>query len=120
MRALSRSMSITLSAAVILGSAALGDNGMTIIINNNTTKNLLVTVYDLNANPPQKVASSATLNGFASISVMVSADDSGQGHVSWTATTVDRDMRMCGNHDNPGVNDGDTVRVFADSSCTGG
>ena len=90
---------------------------MSITIDNNTTKNLLVTVYDLNINPARQVVSSATINGFASISVMIAADDSGRGHVSWTATTVDKDMRPCGHHDKPHLNDGDTVHVYANSQC---
>jgi hypothetical protein len=118
MRVFNRSMVRVVHVLLILGSAsAFGGDGMRITINNNTTKNLLVTVYDLNSNPAQQVVSSATINGFASISVMVGADASGQGHLSWTATTVDKDMRMCGHHDKPHLNDGDTVHVYANSPC---
>jgi hypothetical protein len=99
-------------------SAALAGDGLTITINNNTTGNLLVTVYDRNAQPPQRVLSGEVINGFASIKISIAADDSGHGHLSWTATTVDRDMRRCGHHDKPKLNDGDTVHVYANSECS--
>jgi hypothetical protein len=96
---------------------AFGDGGMTITINNNTTRNLLVTVYDRNTHPAQKIVSNQTINGFASISVTVATDESGLGHLSWTAVTADPDMRMCGRHDKPGLNDRDTVHVYANTEC---
>jgi len=99
------------------GTAALAGDGLTITLNNNTTGNLLVTVYDMNAQPPQKVISGAVINGFASIRISIAADDSGHGHLSWRATTVDRDMRRCGHHDKPKLNDGDTVHVYANGEC---
>ena len=74
-------------------------------------------MYDLNAQPAQKVLSGEVINGFASIKISIAADDSGRGHLSWTATTVDRDMRRCGHHDKPKLNDGDTVHVYANSEC---
>lgn len=96
--------------------AALAD-GLDITLNNNTTGNLLVTVYDMNAQPPQKVLSGAVINGFASIRISIAADAAGHGHLSWRATSVDRDMRRCGHHDKPKLNDGDTVHVYANSEC---
>ena len=102
------------------GSAAVsGGDGLTITINNDSTNNLLVTVYDRNANPPLKVLAGKIIYGSASISVAISPDDSGKGHVSWTATTVDHDMRRCGHNDKPNLNDGDIVRVHADGDCAG-
>ncbi len=78
---------------------------------------MLVTVYDLNTDPAQKILASQVINGFATVSVSVTADDSGHGHLSWSATTVDRDMRQCGHRDKPDLNDGDTVHVSADDDC---
>lgn len=118
MRTFNRSM-VRAVWLLVLGSASSFGDGMSITINNNTTKNLIVTVYDLNTHPAQQIVSNATINGFASISVMVGADASGHGHLSWTATTVDKDMRMCGHHDKADLNDGDTVHVYANSECAG-
>ncbi len=98
---------------------AFGDDGLTIILNNNTTTNIRVTVYDRAARPAQKILSNQTINGFASMTVMVSADDSGLGHISWTATTVDEDMRQCAHRDKPHLSDHATVQVYANRECSG-
>ena len=102
---------------IVMSASAFGGDGLSITINNNTTENLLVTVYDLNASPAVRVLSDQTINGFASLSVTIVADDSGQGHLSWTARTGGQDMRRCGRLDNPNLNDGDTVNVYTDSDC---
>ena len=115
-------MRIGIRAALFLSTLlataqALADN-LTITINNDTTSNLLVTVYDMNAQPALKVLSSIPINGNASITVSISPDASDQGHLAWTATTVDRDMRSCGHGEKSSLNDGDSVRVQADSDCS--
>jgi hypothetical protein len=102
---------------ILLSASAFAGDGLSITINNNTTDNLLVTVYDLNASPVARVLSDQTINGFASFTVTITADDSGAGHLSWTATTAGRDMRRCGRRDKPNLNDGDTVNVYTDSDC---
>jgi hypothetical protein len=107
-------------ACLLLGLStvpALGDQGLTITISNDTSDAIYVTAYDRNANPPQMVLSSRPIYGSASITVTISADASGQGHLSWTATTIDRDMHMCGRNDKSNLNDGDTVNVHADTDC---
>jgi hypothetical protein len=99
------------------GASAFGGDAVTITINNNTTDVLLVTVNDLNTDPVRRVLSSRTINSFSSITITIAADDSGQGHLSWTATSGDRNMRTCGHRDKPGLDTGDTVHVFANSEC---
>ncbi len=108
-----------LSSWLICSSASGGDDVLTITINNNTSDNLLVTVYDQNMSPAQRVLSTTAIYGNASISVSISPDGSGRGHLSWTAMTIDHDMRQCGHNDKAGLNDGDTVNVRADSDCGG-
>jgi hypothetical protein len=118
MRANTRPIASLLQVLLILGSAsAFGGEGMTITINNNTTSDLLVTIYDMSTNPAQRLLSSESINGFASITVTIAADASGQGHLSWSATTLGPDMRRCGHRDKPGLSDGDTVHVFANDEC---
>jgi len=97
--------------------ASLGGDGLMITINNDGTDNLFVTVYDRSSSPPQKVLSHTALYGNASISVSISADRSGHGHLSWSAITTDHDMRRCGHKEKSGLNDGDTVNVHADHEC---
>ena len=91
---------------------------MTITINNNTTSDLLVTAYDLSAGSVQKVLSNEEINSFASIAVPINQDESGHGHLSWSAISVGRDSRMCGKSDATGLSDSDTVHVSADAACS--
>jgi hypothetical protein len=120
MRAHNRFPARLAGLVLFLGSAAaLGGEGITVTISNDTTDNIYVTAYDQNANPPQLVLSSRPIYGSASITVTITPDSSGQGHLSWTARTIDRDMHMCGHNDKPNLNDGDTVNVHADGDCGG-
>jgi hypothetical protein len=112
--------SIVTAATLLLavaGVSAVGGSGMTITVNNNTTSDLLVTAYDLNAGTAQKVLSNEKINSFASIVVPINPDESGYGHLSWSATSVSRDSPMCGKGDGSGLSDSDTVRVYADAAC---
>ena len=104
---------------LICASASGGDDVLAITISNNTSNNLLVTVYDQNTTPSQRVLSTTEIYGNASIPVSISPDGSGKGHLSWTAMTADQDMRQCGHGDQSGLNDGDTVNVQTDSDCGG-
>jgi hypothetical protein len=103
-------------SASLLSFSAFGGDGMSITLDNDTTSTLLVTVYDLNADH-QKVLESKEINSFASINISISTDQSGHGHVAWTATNTDRDSRRCGHRDKRGLNDGDIIHVRADSPC---
>jgi hypothetical protein len=98
--------------------ADLGGDGLLIIVNNDSSDNLLVTVYDQSTTPPQRVVSRTPIYGNTSISVSITRDSGGHGHLSWTAMTIDHDMRKCGHSDKTNLNDGDTVNVYADDDCT--
>jgi hypothetical protein len=98
-------------------SPATAGGSVTVHILNDTVDNLIVSLYDRNAGRRLPVLSGQIIYGNASISISVTVNASGQGHLSWTAATVDADMRRCGRHDNPGLNDGDTVRVHAGARC---
>jgi hypothetical protein len=118
MRTFNHSMSILVPAFLLLltGGSAIGGDGVNVTISNNTTSELRVTVYDLNTQPARSVVSNYTINGFGSIIVAIAPDDSGQGHLSWTAT-ADGTTRECGHHDKPHLNDTDVVHVYANSEC---
>jgi len=107
-----------LAMLLCAGGTALAQNGVSVRVLNDTPDNLIVTLYDRNAQPPQPVVSGELINGNASISVSITADASGRGHLSWTATTAGRDMRRCGHREKRGVNDSDTIRVSANHRCT--
>ena len=101
---------------LLSGGSALGGDGVNVTISNNTTSELRVTVYDLNTQPARSVVSNYTINGFGSIMVALAPDDSGQGHLSWSAT-AGGPTRECGHHDKPHLNDTDVVEVYANSEC---
>lgn len=107
-----------LAILVCAGGIARAQEGVSVRVLNDTPDNLMVTLYDRNTRPPQPVVSSELINGNASISVSITADASGRGHLSWTAVTAGRDMRRCGHQEKRGVNDGDTIRVHANHRCT--
>jgi hypothetical protein len=117
MRALNRLL-LAVIAVSATGTPALGDGTLTIHVANDSTDSLLVSLYDRNLKRGQKVLAGELINGNASISISISADASGQGHVYWTAMTVDSDMRQCGHGDRRAVNGGSTVHVNADSRCS--
>jgi hypothetical protein len=109
-----------LLACIVLAcvhTSVLGQGTVTIHVLNDTTDNLEVTLYDRNLRRHQMVLSGQVIYGNASIATTISADSSGQGHVSWKAITTDRDMRKCGHHEKAGLNNGDTVHVWANDRC---
>lgn len=110
-------MMLLWSVIGLASTSAVGGEGVMVIISNDTTDNIYVTAYDENVNPAQVVLSRQPIYGSASFPVTITADAAGRGHLSWTATTVDRDMRKCGRKDRPNLNDGDTVHVHADADC---
>ena len=110
---------VLIVVTVVLVSAQGVGSGLTVTLSNGTTNDVFVTAYDLNAMTRQKILSGEVINGNASISVSLSPDASGRGHLAWTAITVDRDMGGCGHGDNAQLHDGDTVNVNADSTCPG-
>jgi len=110
---------VLIVATAILASGQAFGEGLTVTLNNGTTNSLLVTVYDLNVNPPRMILSSLEINGNASITISLAADMWGHGHLQWAATTVDRTMRQCGHGDSWELDDGDSVSVNADSDCPG-
>ena len=75
-----------------------GDGGLTVTISNDSHHAIsLVTVYDLNTDPAQKILASQLINGFATVAVSVSADASGHGssvmvgRSRWIATCASAD-----------------------------
>jgi hypothetical protein len=77
-----------------------------------------VTLDGRNLSPHQTILYGRVIYSNASIVTSISADASGQGHVYWTAMTTDREMRHCGHHGEQGINDGDTIHVYAGGPCS--
>jgi hypothetical protein len=105
-------------SVLALGSGMVrGDNGLTVSILNDSNDTLIVSVYDQSTKPPQQLVGDEAIYGNASVSVSLSPDSSGLGHLKWTAVTKDSDMRACGHGNKANLHDGDTVNVHADGQC---
>jgi hypothetical protein len=103
---------------LLLSAAAVGGlNGVDVVINNDSTDDVMVTVYDTSTHPTSVVLTSARINGFTHIPVALSLDETGRGNVAWTAVSVDPRSRRCGHAENTGLTDAQAVTVHVDSEC---
>jgi hypothetical protein len=113
----------TLSKAAILiglslmSAAAVADNQVSIRMYNDEADDIVLSVYDMNAQPPALVVADQRINGFAWIPLSVAGGAVGKGHVKWMARTVDADFRRCGYRELHGVASDALVSVSANSSC---
>jgi hypothetical protein len=111
---------LALICCVLSGGAALGSDGIPLKITNDTSNNLVVTVYDMNVSPEQPVISNETIYGFASLSIRVSPDSRGYGHVRWTATGGDASTRTCGHKERDQLSAESVLHVSVNSGCNAG
>jgi hypothetical protein len=107
----------TLSLMLLAATAARADDPLTIRIYNDDADDVVVTVYDMNAQPPEPVLANQRINGFAWIPVSVAASDVGNGHVTWIARTAGVDFRRCGYQEMHAIANDSFLYVSADSSC---
>lgn len=112
-----RRVACALTLLLVGSTGVLADGGLTITLHNDSTNNLLVTVVDHVTQPPTTLLSNREIYGDASVSISITAGGSGHGHLSWSAITVDPDMRRCGRGDQNHLNDGDTVTVHTNGAC---
>jgi len=108
---------ICLSLMLWASGPALGGDMVSIRIYNDGSDDIVVTVYDLNASPPVVALASQRINGFAWMPVTIVADAVGNGHIAWTARSADETFHRCGHRNVRILDDEDSVRVLADSSC---
>jgi hypothetical protein len=108
---------VGLSLMLLATAAAIADDPVTIRIYNDEADDIIVTVYDMNAQPPGAVLANQRINGFAWIPVSVAAGALGNGHVKWIASTAKAGFRRCGYQEMRGVANDSFVYVSANSSC---
>jgi hypothetical protein len=106
-----------LAMACMFAGIAQGSDGIPVKLTNDTSSNVVVTVIDLNLNPEQVLISNETIYGFASLSIRVSPDASGFGHIRWTATSGDIRSRTCGHKETDQLSADSVVHVSANNSC---
>jgi hypothetical protein len=108
---------LVLALPFLIAGTALGGEGVQVKITNDGTQDIVVTVYDMNANPQKILLQNARINGFTSVPISAIADATGRANLSWTATSADATSTMCGHADSLRVSDDSAVHVRADSSC---
>ena len=102
---------------LLTATAALGGEGVAINVTNDSTEDLVVTIYDDSIGPHAVVLAHAHINGFTTVPVSLSPDASGRAEISWTATSTDANFRKCGHADRVALGDSSSLTVHADSSC---
>jgi hypothetical protein len=118
MHILHKGLMLSCLPLVLVSAAAVGGlNGVDVVISNDSTDDVMVTVYDMSTHPSSVVLASARINGFTHIPVALSLDDTGRGNVAWTAVSVDARSRKCGHAENMGLTDSQAVNVHADAEC---
>jgi hypothetical protein len=120
MRILHKGLMLSCLPLLLLSAAAVGSlNGVDVVISNDSTDDVMVTVYDTSTHPSSVVLASERINGFTRIPIALSLDESGRGNVAWTAVSVDPRSRKCGHATNTGLMDSQAVNVHVDSECSG-
>lgn len=109
---------VALGISLILGlacvSRALAGAPLTIVNDNEDT--VLATIINVNAQPPVTVLSAQPIDGFASISIEVPTDASGNAHIAWSASNTDAINHLCGRGRRT-VKPHRTVHVWANRHC---
>jgi hypothetical protein len=109
---------LILALPLLMVGTALGGEGVQVKITNDGTQDIVVTVYDMNANPRVTLLRNARINGFTSVPVSAIADATGRANLSWTATSTDATSTRCGRDDTVALRNDSAVNVHADSSCS--
>jgi len=109
---------LILALPLLMIGTALGGEGLQVKITNDGTQDIVVTVYDMNANPRAILLQNARINGFTSVPVSAIADATGHANLSWTANSTDGTSAKCGHDDTSGLRNDSAVNVHADSSCS--
>jgi hypothetical protein len=118
MRILHKGLILSCLPLLLVSAVAVGGlNGVDVVISNDSTDDVMVTVYDTSTHPTSVVLASERINGFTHIPVALSLDETGRGNVAWTAVSVDPRSRRCGHAEDTGLTDSQAVNIHVDSEC---
>jgi hypothetical protein len=104
-------------ALMLLGTTSFGDATVDLRVYNDTADEIVVTLYDMNATPPQPVLEHQIIEGFAWLPASVTPGIEGDGHVSWSAETTGTDFHRCGRRERRGLTSDAIVRITTDARC---
>jgi hypothetical protein len=116
-RKIGKTLLLSLIPLLLVGANAVGD-GVAVKITNDSTEDIVVTVYDMTIGPNAVVLAHARINGFTAVPVSVAPDGSGRANLSWTAITADATARKCGHEDSVVLPDSSSLTVHADANCS--
>jgi hypothetical protein len=108
---------VGLSLMLMVRAVAVADDPVMIRMYNDDADAIVLSVYDMNATPPDTVIVNRRINGFAWIPISVTAGAAGKGHVKWIARTVDSTFPRCGYREVPGAANDVLIYVSVNSSC---
>ncbi|HXA35877.1 MAG TPA: hypothetical protein VNW26_06060 [Steroidobacteraceae bacterium] len=109
---------ILLGLLMVLASAeALADDEVNIRLYNDDADGIVLSLYDMNAQPPQAVILNQRIDGFAWIPISVTAGAVGRAHLKWSARTADPSFPRCGYREISGVANEALIAVSADANC---
>ena len=119
MRCVSNQPIKTLGLALMLlgGRTSFGDDTMDVRVYNDSAEEIVVTLYDMNATPPQPVLVRQIVYGFAWFPASLTPGRDGHGHVKWSAETTGTSFHRCGHRERRKLTNDATIRVFTDSTC---
>jgi hypothetical protein len=117
-RSARRPASIFGLAVMLMGTTtSFGDATVDLKIYNDTADQVVVTLYDMNATPPQPVLERQIIEGFAWFPASVTPGIDGNGHVRWSAETTGTSFHRCGHRERRKLTGDSMVRIFTDSRC---
>jgi hypothetical protein len=105
-------------ALMLLGTGtSFGDDSLDVRVYNDSAEEIAVTLYDMNATPPEPVLVREIIYGFAWSPASLTPGRDGNGHVKWSAETTGTSFHRCGHRERRGLTGDSMVRVFTDSRC---
>lgn len=108
---------LSLSLMLFVSTSVVADDSVPVRIYNDDADDIVLSVYDMNAQPPGAVVANQRVSGFAWIPTSVTAGALGNGHLKWIARTADPRFRRCGHREVHSVKNDALVHVSLNSSC---
>jgi hypothetical protein len=107
-----------LGIALMLATTAFGDDSVDVRVYNDSADDIVVTLYDVNATPPQLVLVRQIIYGFAWFPAALTPGRNGDGHVKWSAETTGTGFHRCGHRERRKLTNDAVLLVFTDSRCS--
>jgi hypothetical protein len=108
---------LALALMLLWATTTFGDDTVDVRVYNDSADDVVVSLYDMNATPPQPVLVRQTIYGFAWFPASLTPGRDGNGHVKWSAETTGTGFHRCGHRERRKLTNDAVVRVFTNSSC---